>query len=66
VSIFDIYAGQLSAWRRSLVSFGPKASPCTTCSHRDVPKDLAPTVAGQMEKHLQRIERPQYFSPLPK
>ncbi len=64
VSIFDIYAGQLSAWRRSLVGFGPKASPCTTCSHRDVSKDLAPTVAGQMQRHLQRIERPQYFTPL--
>ena len=28
-TIFDIYAGQLSAWRRSLVTFGSKTSPCT-------------------------------------
>lgn len=33
-SIFDVYAGQaLSAWRRSLNLFGPKAEPCGSCSY---------------------------------
>jgi MoaA/NifB/PqqE/SkfB family radical SAM enzyme len=54
-SVFDVYAGQLSAWRRSLVTFGPKASPCTTCSHREIPEDLVKPIAARMEKHLHRI-----------
>ncbi len=62
-SIFDIYASQLSAWRRSLVGFGPKTSPCTTCSHRDMPGELAVPMADLLEQHLQRISRHQYFSP---
>lgn len=36
-SIFDVYAGGLAGWRRSMVGFGRKESPCTTCRHRDVP-----------------------------
>lgn len=62
-SIFDIYAGQLSAWRRSLVGFASKTSPCTTCSHRDMPRELVTPIAARIEKHLHRISRHQYFSP---
>jgi MoaA/NifB/PqqE/SkfB family radical SAM enzyme len=58
-SIFDIYAGHLSAWRRSMVGFGPKASPCTTCSHRDIPEELVAPIASHMEKRLHRIGRHQ-------
>ena len=61
-TIFDIYAGQLSAWRRSLVTFGSKTSPCTTCTHRDIPEELTASIAARMEKHLQHIGRYQHFS----
>ena len=63
VSVFDIYAGQLSGWRRSMVGFGPKASPCTTCSHRDIARELVHPIAARLEKHLRRIARDQYFTP---
>jgi hypothetical protein len=58
---FDIYAGQLSAWRRSLVMFGTKPFPCTTCRHRPVPATLEATVAAHMEKHLCQIGYKEYL-----
>jgi MoaA/NifB/PqqE/SkfB family radical SAM enzyme len=36
LSIFDIYAGRLAAWRKSMLGFDVKESPCTTCTHRDL------------------------------
>jgi MoaA/NifB/PqqE/SkfB family radical SAM enzyme len=54
-SIFAIYAGQLSAWRRSMVGFDPKPFPCATCNHRQLSKGLEITVARQLEKRLDRI-----------
>jgi hypothetical protein len=56
-SIFDIYAGSLSAWRRSMIGFGGKESPCTTCTHRDVPKAISGHVARSLETRLHRINR---------
>ncbi len=35
-SLFQAYASrELAGWRRSLLRFGPKASPCDTCSEAD-------------------------------
>ncbi len=35
-SIFEAYASKdMAAWRASLVSFGPKTSPCNTCTEAD-------------------------------
>ncbi|MEM7541992.1 MAG: radical SAM/SPASM domain-containing protein [Pseudomonadota bacterium] len=40
-SIFDIYADKLLGWRRSMMTFDEKDSPCTTCRHKDAePQDL--------------------------
>ena len=37
-SIFDIYASKaMASWRASLLRYGPKASPCDTCSEANVP-----------------------------
>lgn len=37
-SIFDIYASpKMAAWRSSLLRYGPKASPCDTCSEANIP-----------------------------
>jgi radical SAM protein with 4Fe4S-binding SPASM domain len=36
-SIFDIYASKaMASWRISLLKYGPKASPCDTCSEANV------------------------------
>jgi MoaA/NifB/PqqE/SkfB family radical SAM enzyme len=56
-SIFDIYAGQLSAWRRSMVGFGTKGSPCTTCRHRDIPDALVTPISGCLDRRLHQITR---------
>ena len=56
-SIFDIYAGQLSSWRRGLVGFGEKDSPCTTCRHRDLPGELAGPISRHLERRLRQIGR---------
>lgn len=56
-SIFDVYTGRLSAWRCSLVKFGVKAFPCTTCRHRDIPEALAVPLAARLEKRLRLIGR---------
>jgi hypothetical protein len=60
-SIFDIYAGQLAGWRRSLVGFGIKGSPCTTCRQRDILAELVAPVAAQLENRLRRIGRVRDF-----
>jgi MoaA/NifB/PqqE/SkfB family radical SAM enzyme len=62
-SIFDIYAGQLACWRRSLVGFGAKRPPCTTCQHRDIPAELIAPVAARLQRQLQRIGRDRVFEP---
>lgn len=54
-SIFDIYAGRLAGWRRSMVSFGRKDSPCTTCRHGDVPAAIAATIESHLDRHMKRI-----------
>ena len=54
-SIFDVYAGALSSWRRSMVTFGAKAAPCTTCRHRDVHPDLAKSVARRLDGRLRSL-----------
>lgn len=57
MSIFDIYAGCLSAWRRNTVKFGIKAFPCTTCRHRNIDDSLAALIAKRLDNHLRRIGR---------
>jgi hypothetical protein len=54
-SIFDIYTGRLSYWRRSLAAFGEKDFPCATCRHRDLPVELMPSISRHLERQLQRI-----------
>ena len=56
-SIFSIYAGRLSAWRRSMVGFGAKAYPCVTCRHLDIPESVAEPIALRLEKRLADIQR---------
>jgi radical SAM family protein/iron-sulfur cluster protein len=55
VSLFDVYAGQLAGWRRSMVGFDRKAAPCTTCRHRDVPVGIAPKLRAHLEKRLPNL-----------
>ncbi len=62
-SIFDVYAGRLAAWRRGVVSFGKKSSPCSSCRHRDIREDLAVPIATVLENQLQRIGRPDFHQP---
>jgi MoaA/NifB/PqqE/SkfB family radical SAM enzyme len=64
-SIFDIYAAQLSAWRRSMVGFGPKEYPCTTCRHRDLPTELVAPISGRLKKRLHQIGRAEDYTPAP-
>ncbi len=54
-SIFDVYAGGLSAWRRSMVSFGRKDSPCTTCRHRDVPDASRDSLSKRLRSRLDAL-----------
>jgi MoaA/NifB/PqqE/SkfB family radical SAM enzyme len=56
-SIFDIYAGRLAAWRRSVVSFARKSSPCSSCRHRDIREDLAAPIASLLKDQLSQIGR---------
>jgi MoaA/NifB/PqqE/SkfB family radical SAM enzyme len=56
-SIFDIYAGQLSAWRRGVVDFGAKGFPCATCRHRDLTERVAPPIALALTRRLEQIGR---------
>lgn len=56
-SIFDVYMGRLSTWRRRVVRFDQKTFPCSTCRHRDIPEDLIPKVRARLKKHLQRMTR---------
>jgi MoaA/NifB/PqqE/SkfB family radical SAM enzyme len=62
-SIFDVYAGQLSAWRRGMVGFGHKGFPCTTCRHRDLPDDLVGPISRRLEKRLHQIGRAADYRP---
>ena len=62
-SIFDIYAGQLAAWRRSMIGFDSKGYPCATCRHRDVPDNLVAQIAAHTEKHLYKIGRKDLYKP---
>ncbi|MBZ0302878.1 MAG: hypothetical protein K8J31_24245 [Anaerolineae bacterium] len=62
-SIFDIYAGRLAGWRRSMVGFEVKGSPCTTCLHRDMSASMVPALAARMEKHMNRAGMSQYYHP---
>lgn len=54
-NIFDVYTERLSYWRRGLVDFGEKESPCSTCHHRDIPHGLVPSISARIEQHLERI-----------
>jgi MoaA/NifB/PqqE/SkfB family radical SAM enzyme len=65
VSIFDVYVGRLAEWRRGIVGFGDKASPCSTCRHRDIRDDLARPVAAQLERRLRLIGQEGLVRPLP-
>lgn len=56
-SIFNIYAGRLSAWRRSMVGFGAKAFPCTTCRHLDDPENSLQSIASRLKDRLVQIDR---------
>lgn len=56
-SIFDIYAGRLAGWRKSMVGFDQKESPCTTCTHRDLSKNLVNAISPQMQRQLTQIGR---------
>lgn len=51
-SIFDIYAGKLAGWRRSMVTFGKKEQPCTTCRHRDVPDPSIVSIVPRLDRKL--------------
>lgn len=51
-SIFDIYAGALAGWRRSMVGMGPKDTPCMTCRHREVAPELARAVGTVLHRRL--------------
>lgn len=62
-SIFDVYAGRLSTWRRSMVGFGVKTSPCTTCLHRDIPEALVTPVAARLKQRLHRVGRDKLYKP---
>jgi MoaA/NifB/PqqE/SkfB family radical SAM enzyme len=69
-SIFDVYAGRLAGWRRSLLGFGTKKPPCKTCRHRDIPESLVAAIAVRLRKQLERIgcgqdnEAPRQMKPL--
>ena len=56
-SIYDIYAGRLSARRRSMVGFGGTESPCTTCRHRDVTDASARSLERALRARLASINR---------
>lgn len=56
-SIFDIYAGRLAAWRRSMIGFDRKQAPCTTCRHRDISAALAGPLSKQVTRRLSQIGR---------
>ncbi|MGH9946530.1 MAG: radical SAM protein [Pyrinomonadaceae bacterium] len=56
-SIFDIYAGRLSGWRKSMVGFDKKENPCRTCTHRDLSKSLVNSISSQMQSQLTQIGR---------
>lgn len=56
-SIFDIYAGRLAGWRQSMIGFGSKGHPCTTCKHRDLSAGLENSVAGRLKRRLHQIGR---------
>lgn len=60
-NIFEIYAGQLAGWRKSMVGFDRKGSPCTTCTHRDVPGNLVKPVSALMQRRLIQIGRSELF-----
>jgi|SRR6266487_1501610 len=62
-NIFDIYAGRLAAWRRSMIGFDLKGSPCTTCRHRDLSENLVNQVSTHVEKHLYQIGRKDLYHP---
>jgi len=50
-SIFDLYASdQMASWRASLLEYGPKASPCDTCTEANIEGTEA-----------QRLERRQLY-----
>ncbi len=54
-SIFDIYAGQLSGWRRSMAAFGEKDWPCRTCTHRDIPENIANQVSARLDRRMSEL-----------
>lgn len=56
-SIFDIYAESLAGWRKSMIGFDTKASPCTTCKHRDVPDNLIDSLSTHLRQKLVKIGR---------
>ena len=61
-NIFDIYAGRLAGWRRSMVGFGKKDAPCTTCRHREVSEAASAAVSSRLERRLNAIGKPELFA----
>jgi len=55
LSIFDIYAGRLAAWRKSMVGFEAKDSPCTTCKHRDLSAASVAPVSMQLKRKVSTL-----------
>ena len=55
-SIFDLYAGKLSSWRRSMVTFGQKQQPCATCRHRDVLDGSILSIASRLDRKLSLLK----------
>lgn len=55
VNIFDVYAGRCALWRRGVVSFGHKSSPCSSCRHRDIRNEFVKPISALLAKKLEHI-----------
>jgi len=55
VNIFDVYASQLSHWRQSMVGFGKKPPPCTTCKHNEAPEHIHRQLKKILDKRLEQF-----------
>lgn len=65
IGIFDVYAGRLAAWRRSMIGFGEKEHPCATCKHRDLSANSVNSVSKQMKERLYQIGQRELFGSIP-
>lgn len=55
-SIFDVYASrEHTAWRRSLVTVGPKDSPCTTCKQKTLEGPALAKLGRAVDAKLARL-----------